>query len=300
MRVYFWSSAPHVADPNQGAPVRGVCQNLSNVVQTSMLFRALLDAMDRWASDDVAPPASRIPRCHDGSLVGMDEWRTQFPAIPGVATPRGPNALPLFDFGPEAGGGIQSTLPPELVDSEGYAVLVPAVDADGNDVAGVRVPMVEAPLATYTGWNLRGRGQGEGAMHEFTGSTIPLPDTESTRAATGDPRPSIEQRYGDAVAYVAAIVDGGGTPGRRRLDAGRGHRSRRATRPKLEPAAARRPSLTRLSHHGHGPLGARHWTFTTAPLVADSCAASTVRTASIASSGVISAGRVPSRTQRAK
>ena len=86
-------------------------------------------------------------------------------------------------------------------------MLVPSVDADGNDVAGVRVPMVEAPLATYTGWNLRGRGQGEGAMHEFTGSTIPLPETESTRAATGDPRPSIEQRYGDAEAYVAAIVE---------------------------------------------------------------------------------------------
>ena len=82
VRVYFWSSAPHVADPNQGAPVRGVCQNLSNVVQTSMLFRALLDAMDRWASDDVAPPASLIPRRDDCSLVGMDEWRTQFPERP--------------------------------------------------------------------------------------------------------------------------------------------------------------------------------------------------------------------------
>ena len=85
-------------------------------------------------------------------------------------------------------------------------MLVPSVDTDGNDVAGVRVPMVEAPLATYTGWNLRGRGHGEGAMHEFTGSTIPLPETESIRAATGDPRPSIEQRYGDADVYVAAIV----------------------------------------------------------------------------------------------
>ena len=207
VRVYFWSSAPHVADPNQGAPVRGICQNLSNVVQTSMLLRALLDAMDKWASDGIAPPASRIPRRGDGGLVGLDEWRKQFPAIPGVAAPRGPSALPLYDFGPEAESGIQSTLPPEVVDPDGYTVLVPAVDADGNDAAGVRVPMVEAPLATYTGWNLRSRGHGEGAMHEFTGSTIPLPDTESVRAATGDPRPSIEQRYGDADGYVAAIVE---------------------------------------------------------------------------------------------
>ena len=136
----------------------------------------------------------------------MDEWRAQIPVIPGVATPRGPNALPLFDFGPEAANGIQGTLPPVVIDPDGYTVLVPAVDVDGNDIAGVRVPMVEAPLATYTGWNLRSRGHGEGAMHEFTGSTIPLPETESIRAATGDPRPSIEQRYGDADAYVAAIV----------------------------------------------------------------------------------------------
>ena len=207
VRVYFWSSAPHVADPNQGAPVRGICQNLSNVVQTSMLFRALLDAMDRWASDSVTPPPSRIPRREDGSLVGKEEWRAQFPEIPGVATPRGPSAMPLYDFGPQAEDGIQSTLPPEVVDPDGYTVLVPAVDADGNDVAGVRVPMVQAPLATCTGWNLRGRGHGEGAMHELTGSTIPLPETESIRAATGDPRPSVEQRYGDADGYVAAIVE---------------------------------------------------------------------------------------------
>ena len=207
VRIYFWSSAPHVADPNQGPPVRGLCQNLSNVVQTSMLFRALLDAMDRWASDGIAPPPSRIPRRDDGTLAGMDEWRAQFPAIPGVATPRGPSALPLYDFGPEAEAGIHSALPPHIVDADGYTVLVPSVDADGNDAAGVRVPMVAAPLATYTGWNLRSRGHGEGAMHEFTGSTIPLPETDSVRAATADPRLSIEQRYGDADGYVAAIVE---------------------------------------------------------------------------------------------
>jgi hypothetical protein len=87
----------------------------------------------------------------------------------------------------------------------GYTVLVPAVDADGNDVSGVRAPMVEAPLATYTGWNLRARGFGQGAMHEFTGSTIPLPDSPEERTTTGDPRRSILERYPDNAAYVAAI-----------------------------------------------------------------------------------------------
>jgi hypothetical protein len=67
--------------------------------------------------------------------------------------------------------------------------------------------MVAAPLATYTGWNLRAHGFGEGAMHEFTGSTIPLPESPEHRRATGDPRPSILERYPDEAAYVKAITD---------------------------------------------------------------------------------------------
>ena len=84
--------------------------------------------------------------------------------------------------------------------------LVPAVDADGNDIAGVRAPMVQAPLGTYTGWNLRDRGQGEGYMHEFTGSYVPLPETDSVRRSTADPRRSIVERYGDSGGYTKAVV----------------------------------------------------------------------------------------------
>ncbi len=205
VRIYHWSSAQHVGDPLQGAPRRGICQNLQNVVQTSMLFRAMLDNLDRWATDGTPPPNSRYPRRDDGTLVSMEEWRGQFPDIPAHAIPREPNRLPLHDYGPHAGDGVMTTLPPELRDAEGYAVLVPAVDADGNDVAGIRVPMVQAPLATYTGWNLRARPFGEGAMHEFSGSTVPLPETDAVRRATGDPRASIQARYGDAGGYIRAI-----------------------------------------------------------------------------------------------
>jgi hypothetical protein len=87
-----------------------------------------------------------------------------------------------------------------------YTVLVPAVDRDGNDIAGVRVPMVGAPLGTYTGWNPRGRGYGHGAQWRFEGSYIPFPGTVSERAATGDPRRSVLERYPDWHAYVAAIT----------------------------------------------------------------------------------------------
>ena len=74
-----------------------------------------------------------------------------FPAIPGVATPRGANSLPLMDFGPDFEGGISSKEPPDITDARGYAILVPAVNEDGNDIAGVRAPMVQAPLGSYTG-----------------------------------------------------------------------------------------------------------------------------------------------------
>jgi len=80
------------------------------------------------------------------------------------------------------------------------------VDRDGNDIAGVRPPMVAAPLGTYTGWNLRARGFGHGMQLRFEGSYIPFAETQSERAATGDPRPAILERYPDQAAYVAAIT----------------------------------------------------------------------------------------------
>lgn len=205
VRVYCWSSSQHFADPIAKAPVKSFGQNPPNVVATSMLFRAMLDAMDRWATDGVPPPASRIPTRADGTLVDFETWRGQFPAIPGVATLRSPNVLPLLDFGNDVARGILRE-PPRVVEGAQYAVLVPAVDADGNDVAGVRAPMVAAPLATYTGWNPRSRGHGHGAQLRFDGSTIPLPDTRAEREATGDPRRSVEERYRDKAAYVAAIT----------------------------------------------------------------------------------------------
>ena len=204
VRVYLWASSQHFADPLAKAPNRGVCQQPSNVVRTSMLFRAMLDAMDAWASHGTLPPDSRVPRRADGTLVAMADWLRQFPRIPGVATPCGPSELPRLEFGQEFASGILKE-PPTVMPGPGYPVLVPAVDADGNDSGGVRAPMVEAPLATYTGWNLRARGFGQGAMHEFTGSTIPLPDSPEERTATGDPRRSILERYPDSAAYAAAI-----------------------------------------------------------------------------------------------
>ena len=204
VRAYLWSSSQHFADPLLKKPAKGICQNIQNVVWTSMLFRAMLDAMDAWATHGTPPPESRIPRRADGTLVDIDTWRRGFPAIPGVMTPREPNTLERLDFGPDAERGILAE-PPRRT-GEHYVVLVPATDEDGNDIAGVRAPMVQVPLATYTGWNPRARGQGHGALHEFTGSTIPFADSPEERAQTRDPRPSIRERYPSLGAYTEAIV----------------------------------------------------------------------------------------------
>ncbi len=205
VRVYFWSSSQHWADPQPSKPPRGVCQNWQNAVATSAFFRAMLVLMDDWVARGIEPPPSRIPRRADGTLVDMAQWRRQFPAIPGVALPAAPNELPFIDYGPAFAEGGPIMEPPRVDRSRAYAVLVPAVDALGNDAAGLRAPMVEAPLASYTGWNLRIAGRGAGTLHDFSGSTLPLPETPAERDLTGDPRPSILERYGTAQGYVAAI-----------------------------------------------------------------------------------------------
>lgn len=205
VRIYFWASSQHQADPLLDEPTRGVCQNLVNQVATSMFFRAALDMLDAWASGVSDPPPSRIPSRRDGTLVDIEQWRARFPTIPGVMLPSEPNRLEHFDFGPRSDRGVHDELPPRIVDRDGYPVLVPATDVDGNDVAGVRAPTVSAPLGTYTGWNLRIRGQGHGAMHLFTGSYLPLPQSIEEREITRDPRPSILERYADAAAYRSAV-----------------------------------------------------------------------------------------------
>ena len=205
VRAYCWASSQHYASPHVAKPERGIAVNLHNTVATTPFFRANLDALDRWASDGTPPPDSRIPRRGDGTLVPAEAWRETFPAIPGVALPRGPSRLENLDFGTPFAEGLAPRVPPRIVPGDEYAIQVPATDEDGNDFPGVRAPMVQAPLGTYVGWNLRRPDLGHGAMLGITGSYLPFPDTAEERAQTGDPRRAILERYASAVDYVAAI-----------------------------------------------------------------------------------------------
>jgi hypothetical protein len=206
VRVYFWSSSQHWSDPQPGLPPKGICTNYQNIVATAPFFRATLALMEEWVRDGKSPPPSRYPLRADKSLVPMEEWRAQFPAISGIALPAKPTEFPFVDFGEELDKGGPIAEPPTVSKNNFYTVLVPAVDADGNDAAGLRAPMVAVPLGTYTGWNLRIDGYGAGALHYFSGSYIPFADSKDERLVRGDPRPSVEERYSGPRAYQVALA----------------------------------------------------------------------------------------------
>ncbi len=205
VRIYLWSSSQHFAAPGFSQPYYGQALYLQNGVATSAFFRANLDWMDRWATLGEAPPPSRLPKRSDETLVTPEAWRAGFPQIPGVALPRGPSRLALLDYGADFDRGLLTQHPPRPAKDGAYAVLVPMVDLDGNDVAGLQAPMVQVPLGTYTGWNLRRPENGLGAMIGITGCYFPFPETAEQRLQSGDPRLAILERYRDSADYAAQI-----------------------------------------------------------------------------------------------
>ncbi len=115
------------------------------------------------------------------------------PAVPGFALAPGANRISV---------PVDWVDPPARLDSF-YGTRVCAVDADGNEVAGIRLPPIAVPLGTYTGWNVYRAQPGE--LADRDGSLIPLAGTKREREAAGDPRPSLEERYGARDAYVAKV-----------------------------------------------------------------------------------------------
>jgi hypothetical protein len=114
--------------------------------------------------------------------------------------------LPYWNYGPDFDDrGIMSMLPPEAVKGKEYPIQVPQVDADGNDMGGVRYPDIEVPLGTYLGWALRKAGFAEGELLSTNGCIITFARTKLEREKNGDPRLSIEERYPSHAAYVEAV-----------------------------------------------------------------------------------------------
>ncbi len=168
------------------------------------LLRAALVNLDRWVSHHEPPPPSRYPRLDEGTAVPARSIGTLFNAIQGASFL---SVIPeplRVDFGPTWAEGVASTLPPKV--GAPHVTFVSAVDQDGNEVAGIRLPDLTVPLATYMGWNPRHPEQGAPEQTvRMHGSTLPFLRTRSEREASGDPRLSIAERYPSKAAYLEQV-----------------------------------------------------------------------------------------------
>jgi hypothetical protein len=186
VRIYHLAGTQHgeAAFP----PTPGTGQALGNPMPQGNVMRALLRAAHQWVESGTRPPDSRHPSLRDQTLVQLKA--IGFPAIPGVGDPRtieGPGRLNEGHFA-------------------AFPFLVPKVDADGNDVAGIRVPELAVPLATTTGWNFRAERIGNPTtLYALLGSYVPFARTKADREARRDPRPSVEERYRDREDYLQRI-----------------------------------------------------------------------------------------------
>ncbi len=185
-------------------PSRTIGQQLNNPLDYRWVMRALLLSMNRWVTDGAGPPASALPRVDQDTLVAPD--RLKFPQLPAVTVPRVPHKAYRADYGADfIKKGIVTQEPPAI--RSAYPILVPQVDADGNELAGIRVPELTVPVATYTGWNLFNDKSGPtDVVSSMQGSFMPFPRTRAERQQTGDPRRSIEERYQQREQYLEEIA----------------------------------------------------------------------------------------------
>jgi len=205
-RIYFIASAPHIVGAFPPAPFNDpdfVGRADMNPLVYTPVIRALFRSLDRWITEGVEPPASRYPRLSDGTLTAID--KSGWPRIPGYRRPQNPMTTYRLDFGPDWSKGIVTKEPPEI--GKPFVGRVPAVDGAGNDRAGIRLPEIEVPLATHTGWNYRRADIGAAdRLASEIGSYLPLPRTRADRQTSGDTRPSIAERYKNADEYIGMIL----------------------------------------------------------------------------------------------
>lgn len=200
VRIYHFTGLQHFSQPFPPRKGDGdlLGQKPESALPVRFFWRAMIANMDAWVRSGIAPPRSSYPRIDNGTLVPLREYA--FPPIAGVNGPLEASEARRLDFGPQWQQGILSVQPPNV--GKAFPVLVPQVDADGNERDGVRLPEIEVPLGTYAGWNLR--DPLIGAPRErvaFEASYIPFAKTASERRKARDPRKSIEERYAGREDY---------------------------------------------------------------------------------------------------
>lgn len=216
VRRYYFPSVTHGGSAKGGFPPKGdpvnagspACTLAPNPNPSSDTRRAVLKALADWVSMDKPPPASRYPTLAAGDLVTPKAATMGWPDIPGAPRPDGKlNIFYDYDFGPNLNypdlSGVLTRQPPRIRGV--IPQLVPRVNSDGNEMAGVPSVQLLVPIGTYTGWNELSAGYGAGGGCGFVGGFIPFARTEAERSAAGDPRPSLAARYGDHAGFVARV-----------------------------------------------------------------------------------------------
>ena len=203
VRIYAVAGAAH--NPAQPGPKPKTAQYRGSANDFRPFQRAMLIALNNWIKDGKEPPPSTHPRVANGGLVPVAKLNT--PRIPSVEWPTKPKQSWPMDFGPDfLEKGIVTIDPPRL--GKPYAALVPQVDADGNEIAGVKLPWVAVPVGTFTGWNLRDPSVGSpNQLAPLLGAWFPFPRTRQEREAMRDPRLSLEERYGSKEGYLAKVEE---------------------------------------------------------------------------------------------
>jgi hypothetical protein len=191
-RIYFFPGSQHGSG---GVPPRHIeAQNPASMEDYRIGMRALLVAMEAWLADGKQPPQSQYPRVSKDQLVAVSAYA--FPKIPGVATPQFNRRAFRLDFSVE---------PPKL--GPPFPTLVPQVNVDGNETSGVRMPDIQVPLASNTGWNLRSPRIGApDQLYSMAGSSIPFAMNKAEREKSSDPRASIDERYPTKDDYMKKIA----------------------------------------------------------------------------------------------
>jgi hypothetical protein len=212
-RLYLLSSKQHAGpgDPTS----KGVCQQLLNPLDSAPVQRALWTDMDEWSLSGIEPPLSQVPTLRDHTLVlPLPQEAVGFPHIPGVTYTGLKTTRYRFNYGPDFYKTFVPTINPPVTappyednpaNGAIYPSYVPTTDSDGNDIAGIRLPELVVPLATYTGWALRsGVWANDGC--ESSGQYIPFKATRTDRLAAGDPRSSVQERYPSFGLYRSQVI----------------------------------------------------------------------------------------------
>jgi hypothetical protein len=201
-RAYLLAGTQHVpvAFPPRSVPaLRG--QLLPNPLDYRPVLRALYVALDQWVRTGAAPPPSRYPKLADGDLVTRAQLNVK--GYGTIKTPASPQIAVRMDSG-ERTPGVSTIVPPKV--GKPYAIFIPQVDGDGNDIGGIRAPELAVPLATYTGWNLRHPSIGApGDLVQLGGSYLPFARTREMREKNGDTRLSIAERYTSREDFLGRV-----------------------------------------------------------------------------------------------